>query len=1161
AIGVIVVNNVPGGRLVTMAGTDPTITIPSLFISYEHGLIIKQAMQQEPVNVTLKGSIDFQPGDYPVLFQAVNTCGQLIEKTVTLSITDTTPPTAVCQNITVYLDETGNATITASDLDGGSTDNCGTVNFSASQTAFTCADIGSNNLTLTVSDGNGNESECVSVVMVADTITPLVGSISGATDIDYGSSTGDLTLSGNYGPVQKWQKRFGTSGTWTDIVHTDLIYSETPAALGTWQYRALVQSGVCSEGFTEPHSVTVGAKELTIGGTFTANDKIYDDNTDATFDANNLELVGVVGTEDVSLTGLEIDFASKEVGNHTVFITAALLTGADMGNYTLSLDGAPETTANINPGAPVKFFVTETDGSDIISPKLQNIPFDAKVTLVDAFDNPTPNTGGDATITLTGSGGDVAGNLSFLGSVGDPVELTLPSGDSSIEFDDILYSGLSALAGFDVMISASATGGSAAGNTGQSAMFSVRGIFLSVTAGDPALPADGTSETLITVLLTDAQEPPQALAGQQITLSTDFGTLFDISDPGNPVAIVGSQVFTTGADGKVFVALQAAATSGVATVLALCPGACPAEAEVAFLLSAPAITGFTPGEEEVEVDFDAPANEGADAITNYEYSLDDGANWAAFAPEQASSPVIISGLTGGESYPLQLRAINGAGTGEASGSFEVYPCYNPTNAGEIGESQTIEFNTIPDELISVFAASGHFGALEYQWQQSTTSATTGFSDITGAENASYQPGVILQNTWFRRLARVSCMAAWDDAVSSNVVLITVIHTQTLEIPQGWSYISSYLNPDNSDIEILFQDIVALNNLSILAGINGIYAPAPFFINTMGNWDYTKGYKVKMHQADELFIVGDTLTDKSLAFSPGTHIIPVLTNHDVVLADVIENPQDKLNYMFDLSGNKVFWPAGGIYTLTELEPGKGYLANFSQAVTIEYPDMTNDGFKSKPFSEPAQGPWPIVRTGNVHLVSVSAEAFSNLENADYLGAFDGDGYCVGFVEISGASANVLLTIYGDDLMTEEANGLTEGETISLRTFKTYSNEETPLEAEWNQAFANADGLFATEGLSQIVSLKSSATAISKNHLAADVLVYPNPAKDVLNLVFDDSFDLINTRIELVNSTGSVVLKQDILQKQTNMEIQHIQPGIFVLKIFRNGNYTFRKVVVQ
>ena len=38
---------------------------------------------------------------------------------------DSTPPTAVCQDITVQLDANGTVSITAADIDGGSFDNCG----------------------------------------------------------------------------------------------------------------------------------------------------------------------------------------------------------------------------------------------------------------------------------------------------------------------------------------------------------------------------------------------------------------------------------------------------------------------------------------------------------------------------------------------------------------------------------------------------------------------------------------------------------------------------------------------------------------------------------------------------------------------------------------------------------------------------------------------------------------------------------------------------------------------------------------------------------------------------------------------------------------------------------------------------------------------------
>jgi len=58
-----------------------------------------------------------------------------------ITVTDAVAPTAVCQNINVYLDGTGNASIVAADIDGGSTDNCSAITMSADITAFTCSDV------------------------------------------------------------------------------------------------------------------------------------------------------------------------------------------------------------------------------------------------------------------------------------------------------------------------------------------------------------------------------------------------------------------------------------------------------------------------------------------------------------------------------------------------------------------------------------------------------------------------------------------------------------------------------------------------------------------------------------------------------------------------------------------------------------------------------------------------------------------------------------------------------------------------------------------------------------------------------------------------------------------------------------------------------------
>ncbi|MCB0589188.1 MAG: hypothetical protein KDD06_28125, partial [Phaeodactylibacter sp.] len=75
---------------------------------------------------------------------------------------------AVCQDITVQLDANGSASITAADIDGGSTGACGQLSLSASPTSFSCAEVGAANVTLTAMGGVGAESTCTATVTIED---------------------------------------------------------------------------------------------------------------------------------------------------------------------------------------------------------------------------------------------------------------------------------------------------------------------------------------------------------------------------------------------------------------------------------------------------------------------------------------------------------------------------------------------------------------------------------------------------------------------------------------------------------------------------------------------------------------------------------------------------------------------------------------------------------------------------------------------------------------------------------------------------------------------------------------------------------------------------------------------------------------------------------
>lgn len=111
-------------------------------------------------------------GANPVTLTVTDTYGNTSTDTQTVLVTDNTAPTAVAQNVTVALDATGNATITAAQVNNGSTDACGIASVTVAPSTFTCANVGPNTVTLTATDTHGNVSTATAVVTVQDVTAP-----------------------------------------------------------------------------------------------------------------------------------------------------------------------------------------------------------------------------------------------------------------------------------------------------------------------------------------------------------------------------------------------------------------------------------------------------------------------------------------------------------------------------------------------------------------------------------------------------------------------------------------------------------------------------------------------------------------------------------------------------------------------------------------------------------------------------------------------------------------------------------------------------------------------------------------------------------------------------------------------------------------------------
>ncbi|RYE20196.1 MAG: hypothetical protein EOP51_18360, partial [Sphingobacteriales bacterium] len=94
---------------------------------------------------------------------------------------------------------------------------------------------------------NGTCLETNSNTAVINVSAPSVGgSVAGAATVCSGSNSGNLTLSGETGAVQRWEFSVNSGGLWTPISNLTNTQSYSNLTQTTW-YRAVVKNSVCSE--------------------------------------------------------------------------------------------------------------------------------------------------------------------------------------------------------------------------------------------------------------------------------------------------------------------------------------------------------------------------------------------------------------------------------------------------------------------------------------------------------------------------------------------------------------------------------------------------------------------------------------------------------------------------------------------------------------------------------------------------------------------------------------------------------------------------------------------------------------------------------------------------------------------------------------------------
>lgn len=144
-------------------------------------------------------------------------------------------------------------------------------------------------------------------------------------------------------------------------------------------------------------------------------------------------------------------------------------------------------------------------------------------------------------------------------------------------------------------------------------------------------------------------------------------------------------------------------------------------------------------------------------------------------------------------------------------------------------------------------------------------------------------------------------------------------TQQINLKPGWQMISSYIIPDEPNIDSIFKGLP----VDVVVSMDGVYWPSGN-VNTINNWQPGKAYKVKMSAAARLVISGQPIPDTCIQYHTGPNFMPVTVGKEKAVAEIMKGNEAKILFLVNMETMGLYYPFFGIDTIKKIEPGKGYL---------------------------------------------------------------------------------------------------------------------------------------------------------------------------------------------------------------------------------------------
>ena len=277
----------------------------------------------------------------------------------------------------------------------------------------------------------------------------------------------------------------------------------------------------------------------------------------------------------------------------------------------------------------------------------------------------------------------------------------------------------------------------------------------------------------------------------------------------------------------------------------------------------------------------------------YSYQWESSTNGTTYTSISGATSLNYSpgSLTASITY-YRVRSWQGTPTPNTYSNVVTINTYPAVVAGSISPSlQNINYNTTPPTALTLSGTSGGNGVYSYQWQSSTSTVLSSFTNIIGATSPSYTVGQLTVPTYYRIAVSSVGTTVFSNYVTLNVypqLTVGGISPSSLNIsynsspglltcstPQGGNGVYSYqwfLSTDNNTYNPIagasgptfqsytpgnltstsfYRVVVTSNNATVTSGVSQINVPKTFGvpiadnlignINSDKNWVISSGY--------------------------------------------------------------------------------------------------------------------------------------------------------------------------------------------------------------------------------------------------------------------------------------------------------------------------------